>query len=399
MSPTPLRIQWLLPGGRAGGRSDDGGIVELDRGVPGDVVQWREVGRRGRVTEGELVDVDAPSPDRRVAPCRWTSDCGGCDLAEIEPEARRSHLARVVARAFGVDPPPVVVPSPRQTGHRARIKLAIDGGRVGYRAERSHRLVEIDVCSVARQEIGAALDRLRAVLPADTSGLASVELRSDGSRVVASFSSSAPITGELRAALASLGDVALDGKAIAGNPRLELQVRGMALRASPLAFYQVNLEANALLVEAVVAAVGDAERVLDLYAGIGNLSAPLAMGGRPVVAVEAEGQATSDLVASAARLGLPIEVVAKRVEQFDPSRTAFDAVVLDPPRAGAGAAVARVLANRPRRVAIVACDPVSGARDAREAQKAGWRLASLTCFDLFPDTHHVETLAVLERGR
>src|SRR5689334_11821249 len=113
MAEPSLRVQWLLPDGRAGGRADDGRIVDLDRGVPGDVVVWRELRRRGRVSEGEVLEVSVQSPDRREPPCRWTSDCGGCDLAHVEPEARRASVARVVARAFGVDAPPEVVPSPR----------------------------------------------------------------------------------------------------------------------------------------------------------------------------------------------------------------------------------------------------------------------------------------------
>lgn len=392
-------IEWLLPGGRAGGRGADGVAVDLDRGVPGDRVAWRETRRRGRSVTGVVERVTVPSPHRQDPGCPWFARCGGCDLAEMEAGARRAALGRLVQRAYGVKEAPEVVPSPRPTGHRARIKLAIEEGRVGYRQEGSHALVPIDVCAIARPEVAAGIARVRGALPSDTGGLASVEIRSDGSRVALSFLSDGPVREELRAALAGLGDVALDGRAIAGDPRLRIPVLGQRLRASPLSFYQVNLEANELLVRMVADAVAGSERVLDLYAGIGNLAIPVAAAGAPVTAVELEGQATADLEANARELGLPVQVTTGRVEKFDPRRVAFDAVILDPPRAGAPGVVESLLANRPKRIVYVACNPVTGARDVRPALAAGYDLAALRCFDLFPDTHHVETVAVLQRRR
>lgn len=394
-----LVIEWLLPGGRAGGRAKDGSVIDLDRGVPGDRVAWRETRRRGRAIEGVVERIVTPSPHRQDPRCPWFDRCGGCDLAEMEGTARREALGRVVQRAFGVPTPPEVVPSPRPMGHRARIKLAIDAGQLGYREARSHAHVPVDVCGIARPEVEAAIGRLRGLLPAGTRGLASVELRSDGTRVVASFTSDGPVPEATRAAIAAFGDVALDGRALAGDPRLRIPVLGLALRCSPLSFYQVNLECNELLVRMVVDAVAGSERVLDLYSGIGNISLPVAASGIPVTAVEMEGQATADLEANAKEHRLPIQVTTGRVEKFDPRRVAFDAAILDPPRTGAPGVIETVLSNRPRRIVYVACNPVSGARDIRPALAAGYTLTALRCFDLFPDTHHVETVAILERKR
>jgi 23S rRNA (uracil1939-C5)-methyltransferase len=395
-----LEIGWLLPDGRAGGRTADGSVVALDRGVPGDRVQWTPLGKSGKVVAGRVDAVVQPSPDRRAAPCPWTDRCGGCDLAEFAPDARRLALAHGVQRAFAAAARPIVVPSPRATGHRARIKLAIAGAAIGYRAARSHQIVPIDHCLVARPEIDDALQGLRALLAAGPlPGIAAVELRSDGARVALSFTSDGAVPAPTRAAIAGLGAVALDGRAIAGDPTLSIPVGERRLRASPLSFYQVNLEANAELVGFATQALltRRPERLLDLYAGIGNFGVPIAQAGVPVVAVEAEGQATADLRHNAA--GLPVEVIDARLPAWDATRTAFDALILDPPRSGAPGVLRRLLAQRPRVVVYVACDPAAGGRDVREAIAAGYRLADLRCFDLFPDTHHVETVAVLERAR
>lgn len=389
-----IELEWLLPDGRAAGRGPDGLTVRVAGAVPGDVVRARRAGGSGRTVDAVVDEVVRPAPARRAAICPVSASCGGCDLDVLEPEARRGLQARMVARAFRLETEVPIVPSPRQEGHRARIKLAIEGGRCGYRAARSHALVEPEVCRIARPEVQEAHARLRSFLrERDAAGLAAVEIRSDGARAVFAFESNGPVD---RAALAALGDVALDGKRLHGDPTLVLEVDGVPLRCSPRSFFQVNLEGNALL----VAHVRDAllarrpERLLDLYAGIGNLSLPLAARGVPVTAVEAPGAAAEDLRANAAPCGA--QVVAATLERFDPSRTPFDAVVLDPPRAGAPGVLERVTRQRPRTIVYVSCFPPSAAKDLQEVR--GYRVASVTAFELFPDTHHVEAVVVLERA-
>lgn len=392
-----LTLEWLQPDGKAGGRDASGRIWRVGGALPGDRVRVREAGR-----EEELEAVLTPSPDRQTPPCPHDAQCGGCDLAALPLANQLALKARMVQTAFRLPNPPGITPSPRPTGHRARVQLGISGSQVGYRAARAHDLVAIDTCGVARPELNEALGRLRAWLAtAPAHPFTRVELRSDGQRAIFAFQAECPLSAELRASLAELGDVAIDGKALHGEPTLWLDNHGLAMRASPRTFYQVNLEANAALVawvrERVLAA--GAERVLDLYAGIGNLDLPLAARGLPVVAVESEGQALGDLRASAERAGLSerVQTIVGNADRFDPSRVAFDAVILDPPRAGAPGLVDRLIRNRPRAIAYVACHAPSAARDLRAALGGGYDLAEVHCFDLFPDTHHVETVAWLTR--
>lgn len=397
-----LDVTWLLPDGSGGGRGPEGPVV-VPGAVPGDRVAYREERRRGRTVHGVMESLVTPSSDRRDAPCPWSARCGGCDLDQLTPEGQLQAKAGIVRHALRLDTTPPIVPSPRATGYRARLKLRLQDGTVGYHARQSHDLVAVDMCAIGRPELAPALARVRAFVAANGhEGLSEVELRSDGTRVVFAFTSDASVPRELRDALPDLGDVALDGKRLGGDPSLDLTVAGLALRASPRAFYQVNLEINATLVERVVQAVQAVapERVLDLYAGNGNFSLPLAAAtGAPVLAVEMEGQAIEDLRFSAERAGLDVQTLVMAVERFDPSREPFDVVVLDPPRAGAPGVVPRLIQSRPRRIVYVACHPASVARDLQPALKAGYTLTEVTALDLFPDTHHVETLVVLDRGR
>ncbi|MBW1878928.1 MAG: hypothetical protein JRJ84_11240, partial [Deltaproteobacteria bacterium] len=182
-----LDVRWLLPDGSGGGPIE-GGTARVPGALPGDRVRYAEVHRRGRTVHGVLDAVEIPSPSRCDPSCPWHVPCGGCDLAALEPNARRQALAMVVQRAFRWAEPPEVVPSPRQVGHRARVKLAIEGGRVGYRGARSHDLAEIGDCLIARPEVRDAMARLRDwANPETTEALASVEVRSDGARAVFAF--------------------------------------------------------------------------------------------------------------------------------------------------------------------------------------------------------------------
>lgn len=398
-----LDLTWLLPDGAVGGMGPDG-PVKLRGALPGDRVIYELETQRGRTIIGRLEAVVDEGPDRRASPCEWSDRCGGCDLDQLGIDAQRAAKAAMVQRALRLpEPPPILHRGPRRA-YRARIKLALVDGRVGYRQARSHDLVPVEACGIARPEVETALGRLRPwAAEHGTEGLDSVEIRSDGTRAVFHFVSDGSVPRSQREALPALGDVALDGRAVAGDPTLWLTLAGTRLRASPRAFFQVNLDVNADLVSLVAGAVAEVqpERVLDLYAGIGNLTLPIAQAsGAPVLAVEREGQAMDDLAANAAAAGLDdrIRALPMPVERFDPSREPFDVVVLDPPRVGAPGIVDELLRNRPRRIVYVACHPPAAGRDLKAAREAGYGIARVSALDMFPDTHHVETVVVLDRG-
>lgn len=395
-------ITFLGPDGIGGARLHDGRTLRVPGVFPGESIAWEPDPARPadkRTVWGELSSLQTLSMDRRDPPCPFHTRCGGCDWGALQPEAQRLAKAERVQRAFRHDRPVEVQPSPRERGYRARISLTVQGQEVGYRPRRTHDLVAVDQCGIARPELEAALGRLRDCFARTTpEGIERVELRSDGFRAVYAFSGK-QVPAPVREALASLGDVSLEGQVLAGDPVLTLPVAGLGLRASPGSFYQVNLEANQRLVDAVVGHIGRLapERVLDLYAGIGNFSFPIAATGVPVLAVEVEGQATADAQFTAAQTGLGVTVLTQDARSFDPSRHPADVVLLDPPRAGAGKLVERLLRLRPRALVYVACNPVAAARDLRPALSQGYRLTHLEAFDLFPDTHHAEALIVCER--
>ncbi len=406
MTPTrdpehELTIAWLQPDGSGGALDEQRRVVSIPGALPGDTVRYRELRSDKRRVHGELLDIVSPSTDRRTATCPHQATCGGCDLAELDPTVRREQLARMVQRALRLEAPPEVIAPTEAEGHRSRVKLRVDGTLLGYHGARSHALVDIDRCQIAHPVLQQAMTRLRSWLQQWPQPEGEIELRTDGHKAVFVFLGKGALPGPSRAAAAELGDVALGGRTLHGDARLTLTVDAHPLRTSPKAFFQVNERANELLVQHVKEQVLAAhpERVLDMYSGIGNLSVPLAAEGIPVVAVEMPGQSISDQQITAEALDLPhLKAVAKAAERFDLSMEPFDVAIVDPPRAGTGKVLGHVLRNRPRRLVYVSCHVLSAARELRPFVGKGWEISQVRCYDLFPDSHHIETVITLDRA-
>lgn len=301
-------------------------------------------------------------------------------LPYAEQLARREALVCEALRRgrIGANVRPIV-PSPREEGARARVKLRVGpGGALGFHRPGTHTFVEVPLEGLARLEVVAAAEALRGRLRPGSE----VELRSDGTRVVTVLDQPADVP----------GDVWAKGRALRGVTTLDI----LGLRVSARSFYQVNLEVNERIVADVDALLGELApvRLLDLYAGIGNLSAPAARRGVPATLVEQDRASAGD-----ARVNLPgVEVLVQDAGRWVPGHRFFDVAVLDPPRAGAPGLLPRLLVTRPRAVVYLSCEPTTLARDLRPALDAGYRLERVQPYDMFPGAEHVETLAVLVRG-
>lgn len=271
-----------------------------------------------------------------------------------------------------------VVPSPRIEGSRARVKLRAGPEGIGFHLPGTHTLMPISVEAlgrIARPEVVAGFAALEGMRVEGE-----LEIRSDGERVVYLIE---------RGWMPKDWSVAEHGKKRSGDPRLVID----GLRVSPRSFYQVNLEQNRAVVSAVHAVLMELAptRILDLYGGIGNLSARAHRRGTGVTLVENEGHASED-----AKLNLPgAEILTMDAGRWKVGQGFFDVALLDPPRAGALGLLPRLAVTRPRAIVYLSCDPISLARDL--AQLKGYRARPVQPYDMFPGTDHVETLVVLDR--
>ena len=389
-------------GGYALARPEGMGVLFVRWALPGEVVSVRLVERKREYAFAEAVEVLSPSPHRVDAPCEVFGECGGCRLQHADYpcqlEMKREILREAFRRIGKMEVAPEIAPPGEPFGYRYRGRFRVDGEKIGFHGERSHRLVPISRCPLMIDAINAVLPGLRRL--GRFANVSEVQVASDGDRASAWFPG-VPFDQRVVERLAARTGGVLSGARFEdrswGEERITLPLDGISYSVSPRGFFQANWRMNQAMVRRIGAILGESAiaRLLDLYAGAGNFALPLAAKVREVVAVEGEAQSFRELRGNVRENGLGnVRVVRSSVETFRPEGR-FDALVLDPPRAGlSDRSLSRVREVAAGKVFYVSCNPATLARDVRSLSDR-YVLASLEMHDFFPNTHHVEALAVL----
>lgn len=361
-----------------------------------------------------LSAVESPSAERVAPVCPVFGRCGGCSLQHWHSEARSRWKRERVVVALGhrgfVDPPvgPTAV-CPADT--RRRATLALKGRKLGFREGAGHAVVAIDACPVLRPELSALIAPLKALLVPLADDAAIALTWTDAGADVA-IRCDAALGWEARERLAAfaadhdLARLAWDAGfgpeplAVARPPAMTMG--GVAVPFPVASFLQPSAEGEAALRGAVLESLGQAFRIADLFCGLGTFALPIARQAQRVFAADADGAAVRALADGVAAAGLGGRVTVAARDLFrDPlgaaELDAFDAVVFDPPRAGAQAQAAELARSAVPLVVAVSCNPASFARDARTLADGGYTLERVTPVDQFPTTAHLELVAVFRR--
>jgi 23S rRNA (uracil1939-C5)-methyltransferase len=394
--PREVSIEKWVYGGRGLGRPD--GLVTLVPFVlPGELVRVRGQRKRHGFVEAALAEVLSPSPERTQPACPYFARCGGCHYQHASHAfqvAQKLEVLRDVFRRVGkLDAPEeigTISAEPWEYRNRAQFHLA--GGAIGYQEAGSNRLCPVERCPISSPSINRALDALRQMTRDRRFPrfLRTIELFTNESEVqVNVLEADRPVA-------RSFFDWCAENIPGATAGWLEYPAAGHTFRVSHRSFFQVN---RFLIDELVSCALDGAEggSAVDLYAGVGLFSLALAHRFRAVTAVERGASAAGDLEFNAARASLAVKVERCAAETYlERLEQPPDFVLADPPRAGLGTTVVRQLLRlRPSRLAIVACDPATLARDLQHLTAGGYELRQLTLVDLFPHTYHIETVANL----
>ncbi|MER7107458.1 class I SAM-dependent RNA methyltransferase [Streptomyces sp. NPDC000229] len=412
-------------GGHCIARTDEGRVLFVRHALPGEkvVVRVTEGAEDSRFLRADAVQVLEASKDRVEAPCPYAGPgmCGGCDWQHAKPGAQRRLKGEVVAeqlkRLAGLTPEEAgwdgtvmpaegdKVPAGEVPAWRTRVQYAVDAsGHAGLRKHRSHDVQPIDRCLIAAPGVTELGIEKR-----DWSGMASVDaIAATGSQdrqVVLNPRPGARLPLVELDKPVSVLRVAEDGGVhrVHGRPFVRERADDRTYRVGNGGFWQVHPKAADTLVRAVMQGLlpRKGDTALDLYCGVGLFAGALAdrVGDKgAVLGIESGKRAVED-----ARHNLQhferVRIEQGKVEQALPRTgiTEVDLIVLDPPRAGAGKQTVKHLAGLgARRIAYVACDPAALARDIAYFRDAGYRVRTLRAFDLFPMTHHVECVAILE---
>ncbi len=388
--------------------------------LPGDRVRVRvsDPAGKGEGVRAELLETLDSGPGRGEPACRHFGRCGGCTLQHMTDdtyaawnvELVRGTLARVGLGAVPLTPLSRTPPGARR---RARFGALKRGKRVwfGFNERQSHRLADLEECPILTPRLLALLAPLRGlladVLPegghcdvvaSDLEG--GVDLLFVGPRALdlAAREALVAFQPETVARIAWQGEERGGAEPVANRRPVAVRFAGVSIAPPPGAFLQASAEGEAALVAAVTAAVGDAARIADLFAGLGTFSIPLSQQAA-VHAVESDAAA----VAAVSRAVQGLRLTVEKRDLFEQPLTAkelnrFDAVLFDPPRAGAAAQSEALAASKVARVVGVSCNPATFARDARILVDGGYRLTRVHPVDQFLWSAHVELVGVFERG-
>jgi 23S rRNA (uracil1939-C5)-methyltransferase len=382
-----VEIERIVPGGAGLAHADDYTFF-VTLAAPGDRVRARVERVRGKVAFATVAEIVTPSPARVEPPCPYFGRCGGCDFQQLTYEAQLEAKVEIIRdclrRIARLEAPAEIsiTPSPAVWRYRSRARWQHDPVRryLGYYELASHNICDVAECPVVLPEVQDKLSQLRAALG-----------RGDGERDGA----------EEFQAVAGDDGVSLLPPLAADDARERFRdLAGERYRFDADCFFQIN---HALLEPLLAEALGDATgaQAVDLYCGVGLFTLPLARRFARVTAVEGNASATSFARRNLADAGLTnASVHTARVgdwlSEHARGHAPVDFLLLDPPRAGAEPeALAGILTLRPRRISYVSCDPATLARDLRALSDAGYALHSVRAFDLFPQTHHVETVVHL----
>ncbi|MFK4065394.1 class I SAM-dependent RNA methyltransferase [Streptomyces sp. NPDC029674] len=422
-----VEIGPVAHGGHCIARTAEGQVLFVRHALPGEKVVARVTeGEEGaRFLRADAVTVLDPSKDRVEAPCPYAGPgrCGGCDWQHAKPGAQRRLKGEVIAeqlkRLAGLTPEEAgwdgtvmpaegdKVPAGEVPSWRTRVQYAVDTstGKAGLRRHRSHEVEPIEHCMIAAEGVSELGIEQR-----DWTGMASVEaIAASGSQdrqVILSPLPGArlPIV-ELDKPVSVMRVGEKDGGThrVHGRPFVRERADGRTYRVGSGGFWQVHPKAAETLMLAVMQGLTPrkGESALDLYCGVGLFAGALAdrVGEKgAVLGIESSKRAVEDARHNLASFDR-VRIEQGKVESVLPRTgiTEVDLIVLDPPRAGAGKQTVRQLAALgARRIAYVACDPAALARDLGYFRDGGYRVRTLRAFDLFPMTHHVECVAILE---
>jgi len=396
-------------GGEALGRLDDGRAVFVPYTMPGETVRIKLTEQKRGYARAELHEVLSPSAQRVAPHCKHFGACGGCHYQHIaypdQCSVKETILGDQLGRIGGLVNPPVqvIVPAPQPTDYRNFIHFHLDpDGKVGYMQPHSNQVLAIQECFLPEPPINRTWPQLDFDAPSE---LERVGLRlgdEEDIQLILESSQLQPPDLQVEDLPVSVVHLSPAGTLVlAGSSSVTIKVAERSFQVSAASFFQVNTQMAAAMVEFLLdnLPLESSSTLIETYSGVGLFSAFLAPHVNRLIAIESNSDAAEDFIVNLDEFDnvelyeAPVEIALPEL-QVKP-----DIVLVDPPRSGLPRQVIdSLLALGAPLLAYVSCDPATLSRDARRLVAGGYFLESITPFDLFPQTYHIESISLWRLG-
>jgi len=401
-----LQLEKLTYGGNAIGRLPDNRAVFVPFGLPGERVRIRLTEERKNFARGEIVEILDSSSDRILARCRHFGECGGCHYQNLpydkQLQAKTNILIDQLKRIGKIENPPVqkIVACPEPWNYRNNMQFSLDkSGKLGFQAPHSNKLVPITECHLPETSINEIWPQLD--FESDTN-IERVSLRTGTNKdlmLILESESPEPPELEIEAGVSVTHIYEENTVVLAGDDHTFMRVLDRDFKVSAASFFQVNTVMAEKMVKHLITKLPmtQSTTLLEMYCGVGLFSAFLAPHCETVIGVESSDSSCEDFTVNLDEFD-NVELYEGNAEDVIPHlEVKPDIVLVDPPRSGLDKAVIDgILKSSPSLIAYISCDPSTLARDAARLISGGYKLKEVTPFDLFPQTHHIESISFFE---
>lgn len=432
--PQTYQIEKLDHNGQGISHNEMGQMIHMEGGISGETVTAKIKNSSSKKSTGLVSAIIKASPERIPAPCPHYKLCGGCNMQHMSYHQQLQEKRAILTDLFAQSGNTVLrqlagkiaslLPSSKTFYYRQRIRLQVDDRQVlGFHKRRSHDCVAIESCMVARPEINTCLQELRPqpLFQKLLRHTEAVEILFDPNstqcHLLIHFTRKPRPTDikyatELSALIPGVGSIFYSGQgfAVSGQEEISFELPPIAPHTSKTlrlsletgGFCQVNVAQNSTLVQTVLdfCSVSQKDDVLDLFCGMGNFSIPLAEKAGSVLGIEGQGSAIrsariNSTVAEQTNSSFKKQAIHDACGELVEIKKDYHCIVLDPPRQGIPG-LAKILAQLCKgRLVYVSCDPFSLCRDLKELLHHGFQITKLQSMDMFPQTHHIETVVLL----
>lgn len=378
----------------------NGKVIFIRGAIPGEVVEVDIVEKKRDYSVASVVNVLEPSEDRVKPACPVFGTCGGCQLQFVSYERQLAMKGEILldslSRLGGIEikPGEVFFDGQWNYRHRAQFKVSRQGV-VGFFRESTRDVVGFDECPLLVQEINEVFSKIKDTVPVEN--LREIHISAGDALTVLLRGDEHDSEACVKVLETGVSGVAFNDDHAAGQDYIILDIGGLKYSVSPWTFFQAHWSLNRRVVDFVANTLQplEGERILDLYAGAGNFSLPLAAEAGEIIAVEENRHAVEDAARNLQINNIKnCRIVRSSAEKYKFTGK-FDVIILDPPRPGLTSEVAKkVLDHGASRIVYVSCNPATLARDLKK-MKDKYEVESVHQIDFFPNTFHIEAAAFL----